>query len=78
MANMCDATENVQSDGDGGFHSSLLAEHMFSVRVVKFSGASLGLSLKEYNEGLLIERILYGGVVDLWNSQHKDVHAVAI
>ena len=75
MANMCDATENVQSDG--GFHSSHLAEHIFTVGVVKFSGVSLGLSLQEYNEGLLIERALPGGVVDFWNSQRKNVQAVA-
>ena len=49
---------------------------MFTVRVVKLAGASLGLSLQEYNEGLLIERVLSGGVVDPRNPQHKDVQAV--
>jgi len=75
MPNIVHAMQGSQSSDE--LELSPVTEHMFTVKVVKPTGVSLGLSLQEYDEGLLIERVLSDGVVDLWNSQHKGVHTVA-
>ena len=63
--------ESVISQNASAFESVPMAERTFMVEMVKPSGTSLGLSLQEYEEDLLIERVLLGGAVDVWNSQRE-------
>ena len=63
--------ESVISQNAFALESVPMAERTFMVEMVKPSGTSLGLSLQEYEEDLLIERVLPGGAVDVWNSQRE-------
>ena len=72
-------SSNVSS-GDVS-NSAEVVEETFSVRVIKPDRVSMGLSLQQHGEphreGLLIERVLPGGVVELWNAKCPESTKVA-
>ena len=50
---------------------------VFTVKVIKPRGVTLGFSLQKEASALLVERVLPDGVVALWNAQRKGEHQVA-
>jgi len=84
----CSSAEAASSDARGDVRPCYDAEarcmdvdldatpSKFTVKVIRPKGASLGLSIQQHGQGLLITHVLSGGVVELWNWKCLDAHKV--